>query len=115
MELSSPRLKNFRKKNVFQFSVQARKIKKIKKICPKRISYIFSKNVFLTFREMEPTCVKNKKFREGTFHAQKPTMKKFIMFQEKKISSSKFIKLLYFSKKERMVPRLKKSSYIFSK
>ena len=57
---------------------------------------------------MEPTCVKNKKFREGTFHAQKPTMKKFIMFQEKKISSSKFIKLLCSSKKERMVPRLKK-------
>ena len=49
------------RRNLMHVSVQARKIKKIK-IYSKNISYVFSKKVYLIFREMELSSPKIKIF-----------------------------------------------------
>ena len=100
MELFSPSLK-FSLKFLIFFPKKKRS---------EKISYIYSKNVFLIFRKIELFSPRLKKliFYEGTFQApknKKTTLKKLLMFLE--------IKLSFISRGNFKVPGLKKISYIF--
>ena len=69
------------------FKPNFKKKKHKKKIRSEKISYIFQKNRFIVFREME-TRKKNSCISEGK-------RKKFLIFWEMKLSSSKLKNSLY--------------------
>ena len=99
MKLSSTKLK---KLLIFQEGIS--QTQKIKKKHSEKCSYIFSKTAFLVFQEIELSSPKIRKFREGTFQAQKiKKPKKFLIYLEMELSCSKLKKLIFFSKKSILI------------
>ena len=95
----APSLKSF-----LYFRKEFPKLKKLKKKHSEKCSYIFSKTAFLVFQEIELSSPKIRKFREGTFQAQKiKKPKKFLIYLEMELSCSKLKKLIFFSKKSILI------------
>ena len=123
MELSRSKIKNFfifQEMELLRPRSKKNALKKFLYLLNKSFSYIFGNgtflySTFLIFLEMKVSSLKNQKFQEVTFQAQKlkkSNSEKFLVIREMELSSPKYKKLLYF-RRELESPKFKKSSYIF--